>query len=164
LQNPVSEARQHDEAAHEEPDAIELIPESQRPVLMFVESDVALQDIFRTGLKRSGYRVLLTSDAQRPESRFEDNEQAAQCVIFSIGKLGREGLEAFNRFARNEKTQNIPALLLLSEGQTDWKDDAALAEHRMALTMPIKLRHLREILSKLVPPTRAVNEAKTAQR
>jgi serine/threonine-protein kinase len=143
------------QAQSDEPDPLELIPESQRPVLMFIESDIALQDIFRTGLKKVGYRVLLTSDPQRPQSRFEDNEKAAQCVIFSTGKLGRESLEAFNRFASHEKTQSVPAVLILGENQTAWKKEAALAEHRVALTMPIKLRHLREILGKLVPPTQA---------
>jgi len=148
--------------APDELDHLELVPESQRPVLMFVELNISLQDIFRTGLKRSGYRVLLTSDPQRPQSRFEDNENAAQCVIFSIGELGREGLEAFNRFAHHERTQNVPSLLLLGEGQTGWKKEAALAEHRIALTMPIKLRHLREIVGKLVPPMQAAKESKTA--
>ncbi|MEZ6070237.1 MAG: serine/threonine-protein kinase [Pirellulales bacterium] len=62
-----------------------LIPDSQRRAVMFVESDTRMQDIFRDGLKRSGYRVLLTSDPQRALDRFSADASAADCVVFSTG-------------------------------------------------------------------------------
>ncbi len=41
-------------------------------------------------------------------------------------------------------------MLLLDEHHHDWKDQAKLADHRVVVTMPIKLRELRAALAKLV--------------
>jgi serine/threonine-protein kinase len=128
-------------------------PAAQAPsrTLMFVESNVSLQDILRERLKNNGYRVLVTADPDRALSRFTAENKAADCVIFSTGELGESALSAFNRFADGEHTRKIPAVLLLGEHHLDWKKQAKLAEHRAVLAMPIKLRQFREVLAKLVP-------------
>ncbi|MBX9791108.1 MAG: protein kinase [Pirellulales bacterium] len=129
-----------------------LIPNAQRKALMFVESNLRMQDIFRDGLKRCGYRVLLTSDPQRALARFEDEDKPADCVVFSTGDLGESALEAFNAFGDGEKTRHVPAVLLLGDTQRAWKKQAKLAKHRVAVSMPLKLRQLRRVLAELVPP------------
>lgn len=138
-----------------------LIPQEKRRVLMFVESNPRMQDIFRDGLKRSGYRVLLTSDPDRALSRFEDNENAADCVIFSSGSLGSGAVKAFNALGENEATAAVPAVLLLGESQRAWKKKAKFADHRVGISMPIKLKQFRKLLNKLVPPVEA-DDAKSA--
>ena len=137
-------------------------PLDQKSV-MVVESNVASQDAFRTGLKRSGYRVLLTSDPTRAISRFEDNEHAADCVIFSTGDLGEACLEAFNRFATTEATQKVPAILLLGGTQAAWKDQAQLASHRLLVQMPVKFKQIRAALHQLLPTSRSATSANTVQ-
>ena len=132
-----------------------LIPQEKRRVLMFVESNPRMQDIFRDGLKRSGYRVLLTSDPERALSRFEDNEKAADCVIFSTGSIGSGAVKAFNSLGENEATAAVPAVLLLGESQKSWKKKGKFADHRVAVSMPIKLKQFRKLLTKLVPPLEA---------
>ncbi len=127
--------------------------------LMFVESNVSLQDILRERLKSNGYRVLVTADPERALSRFNGETKAADCVIFSTGELGEPALEAFNRFAEGEATREIPAVLLLGESQLDWKRQAKLADHRAVLAMPIKLRQMREVLARLVPLNAATKTA-----
>ena len=87
-------------------------------------------------------------------SRFAEGAKAADCVIFSTGELGRSALDAFNRFGEGQHTAAVPALLLLDEHHHDWKEKAKLAEHRVVVSMPIKLRELRHALAKLV---KAVN-------
>jgi eukaryotic-like serine/threonine-protein kinase len=119
--------------------------------LMFVESNVPLQDILRERLKNNGYRVLVTADPDRALSRFSAENKAADCVIFSTGELGESALAAFNRFAEGVHTREIPAVLLLGEHHLAWKKRAKLAKHRAVLAMPIKLRQFREVLAKLVP-------------
>ena len=126
-------------------------PVQPKHTLMFVESNVPLQDVLRARLKTKGYRVLVTQDPQRALSRFADGAKAADCVIFSTGELGEPALEAFNRFAENEHTGPIPAVLLLGEHQQDWSKRAKLDKHRVVISMPIKLRQLREVLARLVP-------------
>jgi serine/threonine-protein kinase len=124
--------------------------------LMVVESNVELQNIFRERLKSSGYRVLVTQDPERALARFVDDVKTADCVMFCAGGLGEPALDAFNRFGEDPATQPIPAILLLAENQQKWKSQAKLDKHRVVISMPVKLRELREALGKLVPVESAV--------
>jgi serine/threonine protein kinase len=126
-------------------------PDPPKHTLMFVESNVPLQDVLRARLKNKGYRVLVTRDPERALSRFADDNKAADCVIFSTSELGEPALDAFNRFGENKHTKPIPAVLLLGEHQQDWGKRAKLGKHRVVMSMPIKLRQLRKVLAKLVP-------------
>jgi serine/threonine-protein kinase len=156
-----AEAEESEEAVA----AVEAPPQPAAPpqrTLMFVESNVQLQNIIRERLKNNGYRVLVTADPQRALSRFTEGNAAADCVIFSTGELGETALEAFNKFADAEHTAKIPAVLLLGEHHTGWKKQAKLGGHRVSLSMPIKLRQFRDVLAKLVPPVDKSEQAKTA--
>lgn len=128
-------------------------PASAAPqrALMVVEANVDLQNIFRERLKTSGYRVLVTRDPGRALARFNDDAKAAECVLFSTGSLGEAALEAFNQFGENRATQGVPAVLLLDEAHQGWRERARLADHRVVVSMPIKLRELRAVLAKLLP-------------
>ena len=137
-------------------------PEPQRawqPTLMLVESNVQLQDVMRQRLKNTGYRVLVTADPDRALSRFADGNKAADCVVFSTTELGQPALDAFNRFGDDDDTAGIPAVLLLGQHHKSWEKQARLADHRVLVAMPIKLRQFREVLAKLVPHAKA--EGKT---
>ncbi len=121
----------------------------QRPV-MIVESNGDMQSALREGLKRTGYRVLLTGDPQRALARFDEEENIADCVIFSASEIGAGALEAFNQFGENERTKHIPAILLLGEDQRKWKKQAKTGPHRILLPMPLKLKLLRAALAKVL--------------
>jgi serine/threonine-protein kinase len=130
------------------------IAAADRRVVMVIESNIESQDALRTGLKRSGYRVLVMSDAERALTRFENEDKVADCVVFSTGEIGRPCFDAFNRFANDEKTRDIPAVLLLGGSQAAWKSKANLAAHRIVVGMPIKLKQFREALAELMLPKR----------
>jgi serine/threonine-protein kinase len=99
------------------------IPDTGRSV-MVVESDTEMQELFRTGFKRAGYRVLLTSDPVRAFNRFHEDPSAADCVIFNAQQIGEPAVTMFNQLGKDEKTSAIPALLLLDEVQRGWKSAA----------------------------------------
>jgi serine/threonine-protein kinase len=114
--------------------------------LMIVESDVKMQDMLREQFKRNGYRVLVSSDPNRVLSRFFDDSQAADLILFTTSNNGRTALDVFNRFGQESQTRDVPAVLLLDQVHSDWADEAAVAEHRVVAKMPIKMRELRELL------------------
>jgi serine/threonine-protein kinase len=116
--------------------------------VMIVESNMEMQDALRERLKRRGYRVLVISDPERALNRFED-EKVADAVVFCTSELGRGALEAFNRFGENERTKSIPAILLADQRQRFIIEDARLAEHRVLMAMPLKVRELRQKLIQL---------------
>jgi serine/threonine protein kinase len=120
------------------------------PSVMVVESNLKMQDLFRDGLKRAGYRVLLTSDPHRAVERFRQDAKTADCVVLNAQEIGRDALLAFNRFAEDRKIDAVPVVLLVDETQQHFIDEAAAAEHRVVLSMPLTMKQLREALGKLV--------------
>ncbi len=94
--------------------------------------------------------MLIVSDPFRALERIAQDPAIAECVVFSAEAIGRDALEAFNKFAADEKTRHIPAVLLLSIEQREWRHEANLGPHRVFMSMPIKLRALRSVLSRLM--------------
>lgn len=120
-------------------------------VVMIVESKIELQDVIRERLKRKGYRVLVISNPERALERFRPEEDPpADCVVFSAHELGGQALDSFNDFGENEHTATIPAILLVDQKQQHIIGGAKLDAHRRMLSLPLKVRELREMLRKLL--------------
>lgn len=118
--------------------------------IMVVETNAALQDSLREGLKKLGYRVLVIGSPERAMQRFDYQKVGADCVIFSTVELGWQGLQAFNDFASAEFTSEIPSILLIGEKQTLAPEDVKTAEHRITLSMPLQFNQLRSRLRELL--------------
>ncbi len=123
----------------------------KREAVMVVEANVKMQDIFREGLKRAGYRVLMTTDPRRALERLIQDPAAAACVIFNAQEVGQGAVEAFNRLADDPAIGALPAILLLDQSQLAWRKKAKSADHRAVLTMPLKMSQLLAVLARLIP-------------
>lgn len=128
----------------------EASPASPTHTVMVVESNSHMQDLFREQLKKAGYRVLLTSDPERALDRFRDEPDTAECVILNAQQIGRTALEVFNVLGQEEKTQHLPAILLLDEKQQSWIPEAMTGTHRLVLQMPLTVRQLRQAIAQLL--------------
>ena len=124
-------------------------PSTGRAV-MIVESDGHMQDIFRQSFKHAGYRVLVTADPGRAAGRFRQDAAVADCVLFSAQQIGHEALDMFNQMGGDKRTESVPAILLLSEGQLPWKSQARTADHRVVLSMPLTMKQLRTSVEQLL--------------
>jgi len=119
--------------------------------IMIVESRMEMQDVFREKLKKYGYRVLVFSDPARAIARIEDSPtKLVDCILFSTLALGDEALEAFNKFGSNDVTKKIPAILFVDPKQSELIQGARLSDKRVLVSMPLKVRELRETLTKLL--------------
>src|SRR5690606_14010471 len=105
-----------------------------------------MQDIFRDLFKRHGYRVLVASDPLRALDRFYADTTTADVVLFSSGHIGRDAVDAFNRFGSEPGTREVPAILLLDEAHAGWQKEAQIGTHRAVALMPIKQRELRQMV------------------
>lgn len=132
--------------------------EGESRTVMIVESKIELQDALREQLKRRGYRVLVTADPKRALRRFEDDAELADVIVFCTTELGESALEAFNQFGRQERTRDIPAVLFVDKTQQQIIRAAELADHRLLLALPIRVKTLRAALLKLLKqrPTSSV--------
>ncbi len=126
-------------------------PAFKQRTLMVVESSTQLQDTFRDLFKKNGYRVLVTSDPQRPTDSFNGRDKPADCVVFSTSDLGSVAVDSFNRFGDDELTKDVPAILLLGAKHQAWASRAKTSENRVTVSTPIKVRELRAVLDKLLP-------------
>ncbi len=75
-------------------------------------------------------------DPQRPAGLFTDQNQPADCVIFSTSNLGNEALEAFNDFGEQPATKSVPAILLLGPKHQNWAKQAHTNDWRATVATP----------------------------
>lgn len=121
--------------------------------VLVVESRMEMQDLLRDRLKKHGYRVLIFSEPQRALKRIVDADQkVCDCVLFSASDLGEAALEGFNEFGTHEATKELPAILFVDAKQSSLVKRAELGSHRVLLTMPLKMRELRDTLLALLKP------------
>jgi serine/threonine-protein kinase len=114
--------------------------------LMIVESDHKMQDVFRELFKKQGYRVLVTSDPERLFQRLYDDIKAADVLLISSGHIGRDALDAFNKLGQDQRTRQLPVVLLLGEQHAGWMKEAAGSGQRLVTKMPLKSRELRQAI------------------
>lgn len=121
--------------------------EGEGYIVMLVESKANLQNAIRDRLKARGYRVLIIQDPNRALARFAPLEEApADAVIFGASELGNLALEAYNKFAVDEHTADIPSILLADRKQARIISDAQRGDRRRMLALPLKVRELRAAL------------------
>jgi serine/threonine-protein kinase len=118
--------------------------------VLFVESNMELQDVFREQLKKRGYRVLIVSDPVRAIQRIEDDIRLADCAVFSTQDLGADAVSAFNQLGQLEHTRDIPAVLLVDRRWTSLVESADVNDHRVLMPMPLQVKRLRQKLLELI--------------
>ena len=125
--------------------------EGEGYIVMLVESKPGLQNAVRERLKSRGYRVLVIADPNRALTRFTSEEAApADCIIFGAAELGNLALEAYNQFASDSHTCEIPSILLVDQRQVHIIQRARRGSNRKLLSLPLKVRELRAALSSLL--------------
>jgi serine/threonine-protein kinase len=130
--------------------AEEAKPQAPSKTILVVEPNEKLQIKLRNQLKKFGYRVRVMSDPQLALSWFETQDKVANCVVFSAGKLGDAALNAFNRFGELPATKRISTVLLLDPSQEELQQRALLDDHRVAVSLPIRLKEFQQMLEKLL--------------
>ena len=128
--------------------------EGEGYVVMLVETKATLQNAIRERLKARGYRVLIIQDPHRALARFQaGDDPPADCVIFSASELGSLALEAYNRFATDEHTAEMPAIMLADRRQARIIAEARGGPRRQMLSLPLRVRELRATLMKVLAGT-----------
>ena len=137
--------------------------EGYNKTVMIIEANTEMQNVLRDRLKKYGYRVLVISDPQRAMDRFAHDADPADIVVFSSVDLGRTALEAFNKFAEDEHTREIPAIFLAKGRHASIRDELQLGENRAMMSMPIKVRELRNLIRELLKDPQQTDEEAEAE-
>jgi serine/threonine-protein kinase len=118
--------------------------------IMLVDTNTSFQNAMRKALKKYGYRILVLSDPNRAYRRFTDDPECADCVIISTRDIGSDGIALSNRLGKTKATEKVAAILLLGKDQKELLEQVRVAQHRVALTMPVRTSQLRAALKKLL--------------
>ena len=130
-----------------------LLARQPAPRLLVVESNSQFQDLFRDALKRYGYRVLVISDAKRAVARVEDTKKPSTAWC-SAGNLG----DGWSMPWSNWPPANRPAKFRSSSYWTTSNSPNGgqitphLCRSSRDVSLPVKLREVRDVLFRLVPP------------
>ncbi len=118
--------------------------------VMVVEANTRLQELLRTGLRKAGFRVLMTVDPMRALQRFRQDITIADCMLIDARGIGQQAVEVFNEIGDDKLTSNLPVVLLLDGNQRPWMQRAKIGAHRVVLTMPVTMKQLCGTLERLV--------------
>ena len=128
------------------------VPKEKQRAVMIVDSDTKLQEVFRESLKKAGFRVLVATSAERAVDRLHDDISVTDIVIFNGQSLGPVGVEAFNRLASDPYSEKLPSIIMLDERQEELANQLIKADHRIALTMPITMKIIKDNIARLIEP------------
>ncbi len=133
------------------PAAVATTNSTSARTVLFVESNVELQNIVREKLQAAGYRVLLTTDPKRGEERFR--EQPTDCVVVDCETTGQAGMNAFTEMVSFARGRKLPtaAVVMVKADQGDMAAAVPQDERTVVLTKPVTMRDLREHLLRMAP-------------
>jgi len=122
------------------------------PTIMIVDSNPKMQKGLANLMVKSGYKTLAVDDPDQAIETLVDDDLAAQCVVFNGQSLGMRAVRGFNDFSQKRQIKDIPALLILDQGQADWAKNVKEQPHRPVLVMPVTVRQLRDTIDGLLKP------------
>jgi serine/threonine protein kinase len=119
--------------------------------VFIVEHHAKLQDAFRDRLKKLGYRVLISIDANRALQRY--TQQPFHAMIVDVGTAGEEGLEAMDRVMREASVNSTTCagILILSEDQANWQEKAEQIGGATVLIRPVTMKQITDLLREHTP-------------
>jgi len=119
--------------------------------VMLVAANPEIQETLREGLKKAGYRVLLTADPQRAFERLDQEPTLVDGIIIDAQAIGELAVDWFNRFSALPGVKSFPALLLLGETHRTWMARAQTSDCRRVLALPLTMKQHRAALAAQLP-------------
>jgi serine/threonine protein kinase len=110
--------------------------------LFLAEKDEHLQNVLRDKLKQLGFRVLIAADPVRALDRFR--QKPFDVLVVDVGTTGENGLFIFDRIMKDAERQKVAlhGIVMLNDGQAEWKDRVKENSKVVVLVQPIKLKQL----------------------
>jgi serine/threonine protein kinase len=133
-------------------------PRSLERSVFVVEKAPHLQNVFRDGLKKLGYRVFLSADATAALNRYRQKPYDA--LVVDSGSADEESVERFEQIMEEAagRKRSCAGILLLAENQADWAEWVQ-ARPKVAVlvrtkTRPLTLKQVAQQLGEFLPTNR----------
>jgi serine/threonine-protein kinase len=128
---------------------LERIKNLDTKTILIVDSHPATMENLKVLMEKLQYNTLCINNPEDVHKMFEKDDLAAQCILFNGKSLGMRAVRAFNDFSQYRSLRDVGAILILDAGQLDWADSVIALPNRVVMTMPIKVRELREVLTRI---------------
>ena len=93
-------------------------PEPSGGLILVADDDFQIQEVLKTKLSRSGYRVMLAGDGDEVFSKIA--EQMPDLLILDVKMPKIDGFEVCRILRENAATQGLPILMLTAYGGVDY--------------------------------------------
>ena len=127
-------------------DRHERIKKLDSKTVLIVDSNPQTQERLKVLMEKLQYKTLCINSPDGVRQVFANDDLAAQCVLFNGQSLGIRAVRGFNDFSQYRGLRDVGAILILDAGQADWADEVTLTANRVMMTMPIKVKEIREAL------------------
>lgn len=85
--------------------------------VLIVEDDSFLSDMYQTKFSVSGYNVLLAQNGMQCLELLRNNTSAPDIALLDVVMPKMDGLELLELLKKDDRTKNIPIILLTNLGQ-----------------------------------------------
>ena len=117
--------------------------------VLIIDSNPQTQENLQSLMQKLEFKTLCANSPEDVQKIFEKDDLAAQCILFNGQSLGIRAVRGFNDFSQYRGLRDVGAILILDAGQTGWTDAVTITPNRVIMTMPIKVREIREVLSQM---------------
>lgn len=91
--------------------------QTQKKTVLIVEDDSFLSDMYQTKFSVSGYNVLLAQNGMQCLELLRNNTSAPDIALLDVVMPKMDGLELLELLKKDDRTKNIPIILLTNLGQ-----------------------------------------------
>ena len=131
-------------------DRQERIKNLDTKTVLIVDSNLQTQENLKALMENLQFKTRCIQSPDDVQKVFAKDDLAAQCILFNAQSLGLRAVRAFNDFSQYRGLRDVAAVLILEAGQADWIESAMLRPNRVIMTMPIKVKELREIMTQIL--------------
>jgi serine/threonine protein kinase len=128
----------------------ERIQKLQNKTVLIVDGNPKTMESLKSMMETLQFPTLCTNNPEEVHKIFQDNDLAAQCILFNGQTLGMRAIRALNDFSQYRGLREVGAILILDEGQMGWADSVTQLPNRVIMTMPITVEQFREVLSQIM--------------
>jgi len=130
-------------------DRQERIKNLDTKTILIVDSNPQTRESLKTIMEKLEFKTLCINNPDDIRHIFAKDDLAAQCVLLNGQSLGLRAVRGFNDFSQYRGLRDVGAILMLDAGQAGWKNSVTLSPNRVIMTMPIKVKEIREVLAQI---------------
>ena len=91
----------------------------EKKIIMIVEDDSFVMDIYHTKLSQEGYEIVEAANGMEALKKLESGEKTPDLILLDILMPYVGGIEVLRKLKKDDKLKSIPVILLTNMSQKD---------------------------------------------